>query len=122
MAGILGGDLVLENLTLRKDVLQNALNLPTDYDISRGVVRELRLNIPWTRILSQSQPVLQISLRTIEIVVVPVIKRRSSSSAAAPTPSQQQQAAATDTKKAARGRVGASLISHVCEPVVAPLI
>jgi hypothetical protein len=76
-SGILGGDLVLENLTLRKDVVQNALQLPLDYDISRGVIRELRLSIPWTRILSQSQPVLQITLRHIEIVVVPVVKALS---------------------------------------------
>jgi len=79
LTGILGGDVVLEDLRLRKDVLQNALNLPTDYDIARGVVRELRLTIPWTRILARSQPVLQVLLRSIEIVVVPVDRAEQSS-------------------------------------------
>lgn len=64
--------MVLENLRLRKDVLQNALQLPTDYDIASGGVRELRLTIPWTRILARSQPIIQALFRSIEIVVVPV--------------------------------------------------
>lgn len=31
----IGGDIVLENLEIRKDVLHESLRIPTDYDISR---------------------------------------------------------------------------------------
>ncbi|CAN0507560.1 unnamed protein product, partial [Scytosiphon promiscuus] len=33
--GLMGGDVVLENLEIRKDVLHESLRIPTDYDISR---------------------------------------------------------------------------------------
>lgn len=33
--GLLGGDVVLENLEIRKDVLQERMGIPTDYDFSR---------------------------------------------------------------------------------------
>lgn len=33
-------------------------------------MKELRLSIPWARILAQAQPVLQATLRTVEVVVV----------------------------------------------------
>jgi hypothetical protein len=63
-AGLLKGEIVLENISLRKDVIRSALSrsaqgLP-DYDISRGLIRELRIRIPWARVLSQSSPVLQV--------------------------------------------------------------
>lgn len=35
--GLMGGDVVLENLEIRKDVLHESLRIPTDYDISRWV-------------------------------------------------------------------------------------
>lgn len=33
--GIMGGEIVLENLELKKDVLHESLRIPTDYDFSR---------------------------------------------------------------------------------------
>lgn len=33
--GLLGGDVVLENLEIRKDVLRDRLGISTDYDFSR---------------------------------------------------------------------------------------
>ncbi|CAM9384395.1 unnamed protein product, partial [Sphacelaria rigidula] len=33
--GLLGGDVVLENLEIRKDVLRDSLGISTDYDFSR---------------------------------------------------------------------------------------
>lgn len=41
-----------------------------DLELARGTVKELRLSIPWARILAQAQPVLQATLRTVEVVVV----------------------------------------------------
>lgn len=35
--GLLGGDVVLENLEIRKDVLRDSLRIPTDFDFSRRV-------------------------------------------------------------------------------------
>lgn len=63
------GDVVLDNLSLRKNLLRNLLNLPLEYDIARGTAKELRLSIPWARIIAQSQPVVQVTLKTVEIVV-----------------------------------------------------
>ena len=75
VAGITG-DVVLEELSLRKNLLRNLLNLPLEYDIARGTAKELRVSIPWARIIAQSQPVVQVTLKTVEILV----KRSSSSS------------------------------------------
>lgn len=33
--GLLGGDVVLENLEIRKEILHESLRIPTDYDFSR---------------------------------------------------------------------------------------
>lgn len=74
VAGITG-DVVLEELSLRKNLLRNLLNLPLEYDIARGTAKELRVSIPWARIIAQSQPVVQVTLKTVEILV-----KRSSSS------------------------------------------
>jgi hypothetical protein len=63
------GDVVLDNLSLRKNLLRNLLNLPLEYDIARGTAKELRLSIPWARMIAQSQPVVQVTLKTVEIVV-----------------------------------------------------
>ena len=68
VAGITG-DVVLEDLALRKNLLRNLLNLPLEYDIARGTAKELRVSIPWARIIAQSQPVVQVTLKTVEILV-----------------------------------------------------
>ncbi|CAM9514986.1 unnamed protein product, partial [Phaeothamnion confervicola] len=66
--GLLGGDVVLEDLEIRRDVLQEILRVPTHYDVARGYIKELRVHIPWTRL--QSRPI-EIKFHTIEIIVVP---------------------------------------------------
>ena len=69
-AGITG-DVVLEDVRLQPGLLRHLLGPAKggDYELARGTVRELRLTVPWARILAQSQPVLQATLRTVEIVV-----------------------------------------------------
>lgn len=66
--GLLGGDLVLENLELRKDVVQELLGIPTAFDLNRGFIKELRIHIPWTRLTTKP---IEIKFHTVEIVVVP---------------------------------------------------
>jgi vacuolar protein sorting-associated protein 13B len=66
--GLLGGDLVLENLELRKDVVQELLGIPMAFDLDRGFIKELRIHIPWTRLTSKP---IEIKFHTVEIVVVP---------------------------------------------------
>lgn len=48
--GLLGGNIVLENLELRKDVIQELMGIPLGFDLSRGFIKELRISIPWTRL------------------------------------------------------------------------
>ncbi|CAM9091454.1 unnamed protein product [Hapterophycus canaliculatus] len=67
--GLMGGDVVLENLELRKDVLHDIGGISTDYDFSRGFIKELRIHIPWTRL--QSRPI-EIKLQTVEIIITPI--------------------------------------------------
>ncbi|CAN0120166.1 unnamed protein product, partial [Ectocarpus sp. 12 AP-2014] len=64
--GLMGGDVVLENLELRKDVLHDIGGISTDYDFSRGFIKELRIHIPWTRL--QSRPI-EIKVKTVEIII-----------------------------------------------------
>jgi hypothetical protein len=44
----LWGDIVLNNLDIRLDVLQRELRIPAAFQLSRGFVKELRVHIPWT--------------------------------------------------------------------------
>ncbi|CBN76641.1 conserved unknown protein [Ectocarpus siliculosus] len=67
--GLMGGDVVLENLELRKDVLHDIGGISTDYDFSRGFIKELRIHIPWTRL--QSRPI-EIKVKTVEIIITPI--------------------------------------------------
>ena len=49
--GLLGGDVVLENLELRHDVLQRVLgDKAPEFKLARGYIRELRIKIPWTQL------------------------------------------------------------------------
>lgn len=77
--GLLGGDLVLENLELRRDVVQELLGIPTAFDLSRGFIKELRIHIPWTRL--GTRPI-EIKFHTIEIIVVPTDRGRTESAPA----------------------------------------
>ncbi|KAG9401050.1 hypothetical protein AC1031_009808 [Aphanomyces cochlioides] len=65
--GIFGSDLVLNDLEIKRHVLQTALDIPSTFDFSRGFIRELRIHIPWTQILSQP---IEIKLYTVELILV----------------------------------------------------
>ncbi|CAN0117440.1 unnamed protein product, partial [Ectocarpus sp. 12 AP-2014] len=54
---------------LRKDVLHDIGGISTDYDFSRGFIKELRIHIPWTRL--QSRPI-KFKVKTVEIIITPI--------------------------------------------------
>ncbi|KAF0694240.1 Aste57867_14876 [Aphanomyces stellatus] len=64
--GFFGSDLVLNDLEIKRHVLQTALDIPSAFDFSRGFIRELRIHIPWTQILSQP---IEIKLYTVELIL-----------------------------------------------------
>ena len=49
----LGGTLVLENLELKTETLRDLFNIPLTFEISRGFIRKLQVNVPWTNLLGQ---------------------------------------------------------------------
>ena len=55
-----GGELKLENLDLRLEVLEQELHLP--FTLVSGHIHELEIQVPWTRL--QSEPI-QITINTI---------------------------------------------------------
>lgn len=59
-----GGDAVLNNLNLRLDAIEQAINLPICF--KSGHIHELHLHVPWTRL--GSEPVV-ITVNTIECIV-----------------------------------------------------
>lgn len=59
-----GGDVVLNKVDLRLDVIEEALSLPIT--IKSGFIHELRIHVPWTRIYSE--PVV-ITVNTIECIL-----------------------------------------------------
>ncbi|XP_014791410.2 intermembrane lipid transfer protein VPS13B [Octopus bimaculoides] len=59
-----GGDAVLNNLNLRLDAIEQAINLPISF--KSGHIHELHLHVPWTRL--GSEPVV-ITVNTIECIV-----------------------------------------------------
>lgn len=63
---------MLEDVRLQPGILRHLLGAEAgaDLDLARGTARELRISIPWARILAQAQPVLQVTLRTVEVHVV----------------------------------------------------
>ncbi|EGZ07795.1 hypothetical protein PHYSODRAFT_385208, partial [Phytophthora sojae] len=62
--GLFGGDLVLNDLEIKRHVLRESLEIPSSFDFSRGFIRELRIHIPWTQLLSQP---IEVKLYTIEL-------------------------------------------------------
>ena len=64
--GVFGEDIVLHDLELKKDVLQSSLDIAPRFDFKRGFIRELRILIPWTKLLSQP---IEIKLNTIELIL-----------------------------------------------------
>jgi len=59
-----GGDVVLNKLDIRLDIIEQALKLPVT--IKSGFVHELRIHVPWTRLYSE--PVV-ITINTIECII-----------------------------------------------------
>ena len=59
-----GGDVVLNNLDLRLDVIEKAMHLPIVF--SSGHIHELRIHVPWTKL--GSEPVV-ITINTIECIL-----------------------------------------------------
>ncbi|KAE9152369.1 hypothetical protein PF006_g3412 [Phytophthora fragariae] len=64
--GLFGGDLVLNDLEIKRHVLRESLEIPSSFDFSRGFIRELRIHIPWTQLLSQP---IEVKLYTIELIL-----------------------------------------------------
>ncbi|CEM30978.1 unnamed protein product [Vitrella brassicaformis CCMP3155] len=60
------GNIVLNQLELKLDVLADAIGVPPYLELARGVIRELRISIPWNAIRAES---VKISFDLIEIVV-----------------------------------------------------
>lgn len=59
-----GGEVVLQNLDLRLDVLEDELQLP--FEFLSGHIHELIIHVPWTKITSEP---IQITINTIEFVL-----------------------------------------------------
>lgn len=59
-----GGDVVLNNLDLRLDVIEKAIHLPIVF--KSGHIHELRIHVPWTKL--GSEPVV-ITINTIECIL-----------------------------------------------------
>ena len=64
--GLWGGDITLNNLEARLDVLQHSLAIPAAFTLSRGFIKELRIHIPWSAILTK--PV-EVTLTGVECVL-----------------------------------------------------
>ncbi|CAM9544192.1 unnamed protein product, partial [Ectocarpus fasciculatus] len=104
--GLMGGDVVLENLELRKDVLHDIGGISTDYDFSRGFIKELRIHIPWTRL--QSRPI-EIKVKTVEIIITPIThaaSHRSSTRRSRTGPNSRHGGRSTDEQAAPAGVSG----------------
>ncbi|GBG27559.1 Vacuolar protein sorting-associated protein 13B [Hondaea fermentalgiana] len=61
-----GGDIILRDLELRLDVLQESLKIPLAFEFSRGFIKELRIQIHWTKLMSQP---IHVKVSTIEIIL-----------------------------------------------------
>jgi hypothetical protein len=74
---LLGGDIVITNVSLRVDVIQSLIPIPLPFEISSGVVKTLTVRIPWTGLQSTS---IQVELNQVEITLQPWETRRRRSS------------------------------------------
>ena len=70
---LLGGDIVITNVSLRVDVIQSLIPIPLPFEISGGVVKTLTVRIPWTGLQSSS---IQVELNQVEITLQPWETRR----------------------------------------------
>ena len=74
---LLGGDIVITNVSLRVDVIQSLIPIPLPFEISSGVVKTLTVRIPWTGLQSSS---IQVELNQVEVTLQPWETRRRRSS------------------------------------------
>jgi hypothetical protein len=74
---LLGGDIVITNVSLRVDVIQSLIPIQLPFEISSGVVKTLTVRIPWTGLQSSS---IQVELNQVEITLHPWETRRRRSS------------------------------------------
>jgi hypothetical protein len=74
---LLGGDIVITNVSLRVDVIQSLIPIQLPFEISSGVVKTLTVRIPWTGLQSSS---IQVELNQVEITLQPWENRRRRSS------------------------------------------
>ncbi|KAL4167218.1 hypothetical protein KRP22_012704 [Phytophthora ramorum] len=77
--GLFGGDVVLNDLEIKRHVLRESLEIPSSFDFSRGFIRELRIHIPWTQLLSQP---IEVKLYTIELILTAKSERGAAADAA----------------------------------------
>jgi hypothetical protein len=61
------GDVVLHNLELRLETLQELLPPSLPFTFTRGFIRELRISIPWTSLMSSP---IHIRVDTVEVVAM----------------------------------------------------
>ena len=86
-----GGDVVLNKLELRLDVIENLIKIPIS--LKSGWVHELRVHVPWTHLYSE--PVV-ITINTIECSV----KLKNWESSSDSTSLSSRQSSTSTTKKA----------------------
>lgn len=63
--GILGGNVEIKNLTIKRNIMQN-FSLP--FDLKFGTIEHIKLKVPWTSL--QSSPVIAY-LKGLYLLVVP---------------------------------------------------
>ena len=65
--GLLGSNIVLRDLELRLDVIQESLQIPLAFVLTRGFIKELRIQIPWTHLFSQP---IKVTVANVEVIIV----------------------------------------------------
>lgn len=61
-----GGDVVLDSLELRLEELEQTFHLPSQFSITKGSIKQLRIHIPWTALTTQ--PV-EVTLSVVKLTV-----------------------------------------------------
>ncbi|CAI5729177.1 unnamed protein product [Hyaloperonospora brassicae] len=105
--GLFGGDLVLNDLKIKRHVLRESLDIPSSFDFSRGFIRELRIHIPWTQLLSQP---IEVKLYTIELILTAKNEHREQRAARGTTVMTADEA--TDEQEEERGEEERSKMEH----------
>nr|CCA14311.1 conserved hypothetical protein [Albugo laibachii Nc14] len=93
--GLFGGDLVLNDLEIKRHVLLESLEISPSFDFSRGFIRELRIHIPWTQLLSQP---IEVKLYTIEIILTTVDSKKGGQRPTSPSTKRNRSPSGQDTQ------------------------